>query len=111
MLLVITVLATTTCAACLLVQRFRGSSRESLRYTLDVFLECIGASVVFLVVNLGLGVGLVLVIRGLTPWFVSLYEVSDTLFVFFAILQGFIFQLWWRSAGSISVRSPSFSKE
>lgn len=100
MIFVLTVLATTTYLAYLLVRRFAGSSGRSLRRAFEVTLECIGTCVVFLGLNLALGVALVLLIRGLTPWFVSPYDVSDTILVVLSVLQGFVFQHWWRAVGS-----------
>lgn len=97
---VLMVLATTTYLAYLLTRRLAGSSGRSLRRASEITLECIGACVVFLGLNLALGVALVLLIRGLTPWFVSLYDVSDTILVVLSVLQGFVFQIWWRSSGT-----------
>lgn len=97
---VLTVIATTTCLTYLLARRFSGSSGRSLRSAFEMTLECIGTSVVFLGLNLALGVALILLIRGVTSWFVSFYEVTDTILVVLSLLQGFVFQLWWRSAAS-----------
>lgn len=100
-MLVWTVPVSTTLAALALVSRVSRSGGRSLRYSLQLLLECIGACVVFVGANLCLGFVLVLLVRGLTGWFISLYDVSDSLLATFSILQGFVVQLWWRSAARV----------
>jgi hypothetical protein len=61
-------------------------------------MECVGLCVIFMIANVGLCVGIVFLIRGLTSTFVSPYIASDLTLVTVSALQGFVFRLWWRSA-------------
>jgi hypothetical protein len=67
-----------------------------LRPAVETVLECIGASSVFMAVNLILGAAIILATRGWTSLFVSLYIIGDFTLVILSIFQGFLFQLWWR---------------
>ncbi len=99
LILIITVFLTTTITTYGLIQGIGGYRGRSLTEAFQIALECIGTCVAFLIVNIGLSVALVLLIRGVTPWFISLYSVADTLLVGLSVLQGFAFQIWWRSTG------------
>jgi hypothetical protein len=70
--------------------------RRSLRAAIGVVFECLGTFSVFLAVNTVLAAGLILLVRGLTNYFVSLYLVTDSTLIVLSIVQGFVFQLWWR---------------
>jgi hypothetical protein len=96
-ILIVTVFLTTTITAYVLMRGLRGYKSRSFREAFQITLECIGTCVAFLIVNVGLSVALVLLVRGITPWFISLYSAADTLLVGLSILQGFVFQIWWRS--------------
>jgi hypothetical protein len=63
-------------------------------------LECAGLTVVFFVANLGLGALLTLVIRALTPLFVSLYLSADVSLLVLSALQAFVYQRWRASAAA-----------
>ena len=58
--------------------------------------ECIGASVLCLVINTGLGIAIVLLGRWAGSTFVSLYAVSDVTLVVLSVFQGLFFRFWWR---------------
>jgi len=73
-----------------------GMKARPLRFALEAVFECVGASSVFLAVNIILGVAIILVMRSLTNQFVSLYPIGDLLVVVLSVFQGFLFQLWWR---------------
>jgi len=68
---------------------------DKLGKALGKMLECVGTSLVFLTVNLAVAVTMVLVVRGLTRTFVSVYMSDDAALVGLSILQGLTFQ-WWR---------------
>ena len=70
--------------------------KASLRLAIDVVLECIGAGFVFLAVNIFAGMAFVLILRAVTSGFLSLYAVIHTSVIILSLLQGVIFQLWWR---------------
>jgi hypothetical protein len=58
-------------------------------------LECMGATLIFLAVNLALAAAIILAVRGLTGTFVSVYVADDTVWLGLSLLQGLTFQ-WWR---------------
>ena len=87
-------LGLTSVGAYLLGKR-RGLSRSEFHQAVGRMLESIGTGLVFFLVNLGLGVSLILAIRTLTPWFVSLYLADNVVLLIFSLLQGLTFQ-WWR---------------
>ena len=78
----------------LAVKRF-GLKRSLLnRAVLDV-VQCIGASIVFFVLNFTVGGGLIFLIRGVWRFF-PLYTLADVGLLIISAFQGFVFHLWWR---------------
>ena len=71
-----------------------GLSGCGLRVALYTTLECVGAMLVFLLVNLTVGMIAILTGRMLTGGFVSLYLASDLMLVVLSFLQALIFQGW-----------------
>ncbi len=67
----------------------------SLRPAVRALLEWIGVFAFFLVVNLTLGATVILLIRSLTPRFLSLYDLDNPLFLVLSAAQSFIFQFGW----------------
>ena len=82
-----------------LIGRRRGLSWTEFRRAFGKMLESIGISLVFFLVNLGLGVGIILAIRTFTPWFVSLYLADNAVLLVLSLLQGLTFQ-WWRASSA-----------
>src|SRR5919197_608850 len=76
------------------VRRLRFSV-QSLGTALGKTLESVGATVVFLTINLVAAVVVVLSMRGLTGTFVSVYVIDDAAWLGLSLLQGLPFQ-WWR---------------
>jgi hypothetical protein len=75
----------------------RGVSDPSgLRTAARIILECVGTAMAFLAVNVVLGTGIILAIRSATPMFVPVYAINPPLLCVLSLLQGFVFQLWWR---------------
>lgn len=69
--------------------------RRGMRKAIGKMLECLGISLIFLVVNIGLGVLTILAARVLTGAFVSMYRAADGTFLVLSLIQGLVF-LWWR---------------
>lgn len=67
---------------------------RGLRVALYNMLECVGAMLVFLLVNLTIGMIGILSARMLTGAFVSLYLAADIMLVVLSLLQALIFQSW-----------------
>lgn len=57
-------------------------------------LECVGLTAAFFACNLALGALLTLVIRALTPLFVSLYLSADVSLLVLSVLQALVYQRW-----------------
>ena len=64
---------------------------------LVLMLEYLGASAVFFAVDVVAGVGLIFVVRALTPVFVPLHAVDDMVLGPLAVCQGLLFWSWWRA--------------
>jgi hypothetical protein len=85
----------TSVAAYLLGARRLGLAPARLGTAVGKMLETVGAVLVFLVADLVVAVILVVVFRGVTGTFVSVYVTDDTVWLGLALLQGLVFQ-WWR---------------
>lgn len=90
-LLVLAAVAGTSLIGWAVVQRLHPGRRVSLREAAGALLEWIGVFAVFTAANVAVGVLTVFLIRGFTPWFVSLYGMQDLLLVLFSAAQAFLF--------------------
>jgi hypothetical protein len=68
-----------------------------LRTAFGKMLESVGTTLVLLTINLAVATTVVLVVRGLTGTFVSVYISDDVTLVGLAILQSLTLQ-WWRES-------------
>jgi hypothetical protein len=88
------VAATSAIAFWFAVRRLR-LRPEILQGAVRELVECVGASVVFFLINAVLGIAGVFLIRGV--WrFLGFYVLTGFMLVVFSLLQGFLFQMWWR---------------
>ena len=78
---------------------------QQLRLALGQVVEGLGAALVFLTVNLGVGLIAILAVRSLSGWFVSIYTLDDVTIGILSLLQGLAFQ-WWRAQATSSAREP-----
>ena len=78
---------------------------RQLRSALGHALEGLGAALVFLTVNLGIGLVAILAVRSLSGWFVSIYALNDVTIGILSLLQGLTFQ-WWRAQTPSARREP-----
>jgi len=85
----------TSIAAYYFGARALGLTNAGLRTAIAKMLESVGVVMIFLGVNLGTAVAVVLVSRGLTGAFVSAYVTDDTVWLGLSLVQGLAFQ-WWR---------------
>jgi hypothetical protein len=74
-----------------------GASPRSLGAAVHRMLEAIGLVLLFLALNVGAGVLIVLSLRALTDVFVSVYVMGDLTWLALSLLQGLAFQ-WWRAS-------------
>lgn len=86
--------AVTSLLSWLLRSRRRPSPVRAVANAVNGTLECIGAAVVFLSLNVALGVAAILAARALSGGFVSLYLVSDTTLLALSFLQAVAFHSW-----------------
>lgn len=69
----------------------RTKRQVRLADAIQLTLELVGMVMCFLLGNLALGLLIVLGIRSLTPFFVSVYVLNDTAIVVLSVLQGAVF--------------------
>ncbi len=102
-------LAVTSASIFVFAVKILGLRRDVLVGILREFSECIGASIVFFLMNIAVGAFFIFVIRRLGQ-FVALYAVTDWDLLVFSVGQGFLFQMWWRrSRGQPSSRKSATS--
>lgn len=96
-------LGVTSVGAYLLGARGLRLPGRGVRRAISKMLECLGMTVVFLGVNITVGVIVILAARAMTSGFVSLYLAGDESLLVLSLIQGLTFQ-WWRD---LSAPSPS----
>jgi hypothetical protein len=90
------VVAATTAVAYLVGRRVFDRPKIRFADALRKCMECIGAFVVFLSVNVGLGLAVIFVARMITAHFISVYStVANPSLVILSAVQGISFRLWW----------------
>ena len=62
-----------------------------------VAVETVGAAVLFFAANVVVGITCVLAARRLTPFDLTIYEVSDLALLIISLLQALVFEAWRRS--------------
>lgn len=87
----------TSVGAYLVGARALGLSGSGVREAIGAMFECVGMTLVFLVVNLALGMVVILAARQFTRGFVPLYLAADEAFLALSLLQGLTFR-WWQEA-------------
>ncbi len=60
-------------------------------------LEVVGLTILFAGINLFAGGSIVLLVRGLTGRFASLYVMNDVVLLVFSTLQALVSQAWWET--------------
>jgi hypothetical protein len=98
--LLLLLLPAATSVAMVLIARRAGPGHRGLGDALRLVLELAGISTLFLVANLALGVAIVLAIRTLSAFFVSIYMLNDLSLVALSFLQGAVFFCWRRQPAS-----------
>ena len=96
--LLLLLLPVTTSLAAIRIARRAGPGHRGLADAVWLVLELAGISTLFLVANLALGVAIVLAIRTLSSFFVSIYVLNDLSLVALSFLQGAVFFCWRRLA-------------
>jgi hypothetical protein len=91
------VAATTTALACAYALRRLRWPWRALGPAWGKALECVGAAVVFALLNAAVGVFVILAARAVSGRFVSLYLGADHTLLALSGLQALVFQ-WWRES-------------
>ena len=94
--LLLLVLPVATSLAAILIAHRSGRGRRGLADAVPLVLELAGILTLFLVANLALGLAIVLAIRVLSSFFVSIYILNDLSLVALSFLQGAVFFCWRR---------------
>lgn len=81
-------------------------SGSGIRMAISKMLECLGMTLVFLGVNIAVGVIVILAARVATGESVSLYLATDGTLLALSLIQGLAFQ-WWRDLSFPRSHSPS----
>lgn len=95
-LTIVGIVVVTSLGAYIVGTRVFALSRDKLVAAVMEMLECLGLTVVFLLVNLAAGTALVLGLRTLTGRFISIYWLNDTSFVVLSLVQALAFHCWRR---------------
>ncbi len=95
-------IALTSVLAYLVARRALALSPARLPAALGRTLECLGAWLIFYVLNLAVGMAVILALRLFTGAFVSLYVVTDATVALLSFLQALAFE-WWRE----TARTPT----
>jgi hypothetical protein len=84
-----------------------GFTRAQLWLGMSKACEVVGLTLVFFVLNLGLGMLPILLARSLMGRFISIYVLSDSSLLILSLLQALVFQGWWQCARH--ARTPASS--
>jgi hypothetical protein len=95
-LLLATVVGLTSLGAYLVGVRRVGLSTAGLGTAVVTMLECVGSTLIFVVINLGVAAAVVFGVRALTAGFVSVYVLNDVAWWVLSVLQGLV---WWAWRG------------
>jgi len=88
------VVALTSAIVVGLVRRRQTRTWRQLRQACVVTLECLGCGLLCYVLDLVLAAAIVIVVRNLTPFFLSLYLCTDSTLTLLALLQGTVIWNW-----------------
>lgn len=91
--------ALTSAGAYWLGSRRLGLPGRTLPAAAGRMVECLGAIILFLVVNVSLSMAVILGIRALSGHFLSLHLVADRTVVLLSMMQALVFE-WWRTPPS-----------
>ena len=92
--LIIGMISLTTAASYLLGTRKAGLTARGLFAAATAVAEGVGMGTIFLLLNLGIALAFVLLVRSLTGVFLSAYMLDDVAWPIFSFLQGLLFRAW-----------------
>ena len=84
----------TSLGAYLVATRVTGLRGADLHGAVTETLECLGLVVIFILANVAVGTVVILGVRALTGWFLSVYIVNDATLAILSVLQALVFHRW-----------------
>jgi hypothetical protein len=96
-LLIAIVVGLTSLGAYLVGVRGVGLSTAGLATAVVTMMECVGTTVIFALINLGLAAAVIFGVRALTAGFMSVYVLDDGAWWALSVLQGLV---WWTWRGT-----------
>ena len=93
-IILVLIVGLTSLGGYLAATRFAGLRRDDLPGALREALECLGLVVIFLLVNVAVGVALILGFRALTGQFITIYIVNDATLAILSLLQALVLHRW-----------------
>ena len=93
-LLILTLVGLTSVGAYLGGLKAHRFPRQQLFYSISKTLEVLGMSLIFFVINLMVGIIIILFVRNVTGFFLSVYKVADLSLLVLSCFQGLLFQRW-----------------
>ena len=96
-LLIAIVVGLTSLGAYLVGVRRVGLSTAELATAVVTMMECVGTTVIFALINLGVAAAVIFGVRALTAGFMSVYMLDDVAWWVLSVLQGLV---WWTWRGT-----------
>jgi len=93
-LLILTLVGLTSVGAYLVGLKALSLPRQQLFYSIRKTLEGLGMSLIFFMINLVVGITIILCVRSVTGFFLSVYKVADLSLLVLSCFQGLLFQRW-----------------
>ena len=69
----------------------------SMGHAIRALVDWAGMFVMFFGANAVLGAAVILLIRGITPHFITVYTIKNIHLLVLSAAQAFVFQKWWKS--------------
>lgn len=93
-LLIAAVVGLTSVGAYLVGVKRVGLTTVGLGTAVVTMLECVGTTLMFAIINLGVAAGVIFGVRALTAGFMSVYVLDDVAWWVLSVLQGLIWWVW-----------------
>jgi hypothetical protein len=86
----------TTLVSFAAVKKVQPASARSIGPAIRAFVDWAGMFAIFFAANVALATAVILLIRGITSYFVSIYMIDDIHLIVLSAVQAFVFQKWWK---------------
>jgi hypothetical protein len=99
-LLIAIVVGLTSVGAYMVGVRRVGLSTAHLGTAVVTMMECVGTTLTFALINLGVAAAIIFGVRTLTAGFMSVYVLDDAVWWVLSVLQGLVWWMWRRTRRS-----------